>query len=108
MIRVRRRVSRIVCAGAFVAVVLALQMPSVGQSMSRGSPQTPAGNARNPSPRRRTPYYRPQSGAEVQEVRIKGNRYVSVDKIRSYLKTRSNRVFDPQLVQADVRKLGGR
>ena len=57
------------------------------------------------TPRRSTPYFRPASDVQVREVRIRGNRNVTQDKVRSHLKTRVDRVFDPARVQADVHAL---
>lgn len=41
----------------------------------------------------------------VTEVRVIGNRTVPEARVRSYLKTRPERIFDPEGVQADVRSL---
>ena len=39
------------------------------------------------------------------DVRISGNKRVSEAKIRSMIKSRAGREFDPELVQSDTRKL---
>ncbi len=51
------------------------------------------------SPRSNTP---PQL---VAGVRVIGNEAINEEKVRSYLKTRKDREFDPEVVQADVRAL---
>jgi outer membrane protein insertion porin family len=55
----------------------------------------------------------PTSGGETQpvgtelvaDVRIQGNETVSSNKVYTYLRTRKDRVFDPEVVQADKRRL---
>lgn len=79
-----------------------------GQSTQRSGPSKqvnpPSGAAANP--RLRGPQYRP-IGPEVLvlEVRIVGNRNIPEHKIRLNLHTRKDRLFDPEIVQADVRQL---
>jgi len=41
----------------------------------------------------------------VDEVKILGNQTTPLTKIHSYIKTRRGREFDPEMVQADVRRL---
>jgi len=41
----------------------------------------------------------------VEEVRVQGNKTTQLTRIQSYIKTRRGREFDPELVQADVRRL---
>jgi outer membrane protein insertion porin family len=41
----------------------------------------------------------------VKEIQIDGNRDVRESRIRSYLQTRVDRIFDPEVLQADVRRL---
>ena len=44
-------------------------------------------------------------GKPIVDVRIVGNKNVSADTITSYLRTRAQRQFDPEIVQADKRRL---
>ncbi len=44
-------------------------------------------------------------GKPIVDVRIVGNRNVKEDTIMSYLRTRADRLFDPEIVQADKRRL---
>jgi outer membrane protein insertion porin family len=100
------RVMRLGCASVLVIVWLADGEPVSAQFRRRGAePPTTARPGQATEPRRAVPYYRPQTGAQVRDVLITGNRNVSAEKIRSYLKTRPDRIFDEQLVQADVRSL---
>ena len=60
-------------------------------------------------PEIRPPSSNPRSsqaaGLLVAGVRITGNRAISSHKVQSYLKTRVDRAFDPETIQADVREL---
>jgi outer membrane protein insertion porin family len=52
------------------------------------------------------PQYMPAGAQElVADVRVAGNRAVSEARVRSYLKTRVDRAFDPTVVEQDVRAL---
>lgn len=42
---------------------------------------------------------------EVTGIEIRGNKNIQTSKVRSYIATRVGRVFDPEVVQADVRAL---
>ncbi len=44
-------------------------------------------------------------GKPIVDVRIVGNKNVTEDTIMSYLRTRAERQFDPEIVQADKRRL---
>lgn len=44
-------------------------------------------------------------GKLVDEVKVVGNKTTPLTKIQSYIKTRKGRDFDPEMVQADVRRL---
>jgi outer membrane protein insertion porin family len=53
-----------------------------------------------------TPYYQVTGDQPlVSSVVITGNRTTPLSKVMSYLKTRKDRPFDPEMVQADVRRL---
>ena len=53
-----------------------------------------------------TPYYQVTGNQPlVDSVVITGNRATPLSKVMSYLKTRKGRPFDPEMVQADVRRL---
>ncbi|MCH7728217.1 MAG: hypothetical protein IH991_17325 [Planctomycetes bacterium] len=76
-----------------------------------GSPGSPIGGSGNPSPQRpredRLDFV-PQSassGIPIVDVRIIGNQAVPTAKIRSLIRTRPSRWFDPELVQSDARQL---
>ena len=112
MLRVRFTVWRVFHA-PIVVLAAALLLPAgeaVGQSMSRGAPSS-AGqpNAKRPARRGSVSrfHFRQVNGPQVPvlEVRIDGNQSVPTAKIRSYLRTRPDRNFDPELVQNDVRSL---
>jgi outer membrane protein insertion porin family len=110
MVRLRHQADRATCA-AVLATCLAVMLPAV-HALAQSS-FLPAGPPR-PDPLRppvtRPPAYNmPRENqtlpAMVAEVRITGNRTTSTAKVRSYLKTRSGRAFDPEVVQSDVRQL---
>ena len=95
-----------VCTLSWVVVLFLWPHATQAQFGGRGAGMTPgAGGGPASTPRRSTPYFRPDTDVQVRQVRIKGNRNVTQDKVRSHLKTRVNRVFDPARVQADVHAL---
>jgi outer membrane protein insertion porin family len=51
------------------------------------------------------PQYGDSNGKLVRSVRITGNRSVPENEIRTHLRTRENLRFDPEVVEADVRRL---
>ena len=98
------------CAACVIALLAgSYSLPLYGQSSTRGAnPRGFDGGQKSPPVQRavRGPQYElvgPQ--VLVREVRITGNKTVKTDKIYSYLKTRKDRIFDPEVVQADVRAL---
>lgn len=46
-----------------------------------------------------------ERGKTIVDVRIVGNESTSADTITSYLRTRAGRIFDPEVVQGDKRRL---
>ena len=79
-------------------VIYCIAEPSFGQ-------QPPlAGNNVIPEPLP-PPSTAVESGPPVVEVRIIGNETVSEDKVLSHLRTRVDRVYDPELLQGDKRRL---
>ncbi len=78
---------------ALCAAVLALcAAPAAGQLPTPGPPAGP------PSP---------EAGAEVMvvDVRVAGNRTLSIRTISPHIRTRKDRPFDPDLIEDDVRRL---
>ncbi len=51
------------------------------------------------------PQYSDSKGKIVRTVRVTGNRLVPENEIRTHLRTRENLRFDPEVVEADVRRL---
>jgi len=92
---------------AAAVVVFACCVHAVwAQSGTRGPTPSPRPTA--PPPETRRPQFGP-TGPKilVKEVKVTGHTSVREARIRSYLKTRAGRVFDPELVQQDVRALTG-
>lgn len=111
MLRLRFEGTSLLCA-VVIGVAAALETmclcptPASAQSMSRRAPPVlGGGDKRKSQPRRSVPYYGAQSNVELKEVLIEGNARVPDAKVRSYLKVRPNRTFDPELVRGDVRAL---
>ncbi|MEO8495426.1 MAG: POTRA domain-containing protein [Planctomycetota bacterium] len=67
----------------------------VGQAQSPYDPQSSVAPEQLPAPQ----------GPLVAQVRITGNETVKEDTIFSYLRTRKDRLFDPETLQADKRRL---
>ena len=59
----------------------------------------------SPTFRDHEPVFTPKNAVPVGAVKILGNETIPPDKISAYLRTRKNRPFDPEIVQADVRRL---
>lgn len=59
----------------------------------------------NPSSTSRSMLFPGDRGKPIVDVRITGNESVSKDTIMSYLRTRAERQFDPEIVQADKGRL---
>ena len=70
---------------------------------STGWAQFPPGEPQ--PPREQLPAPRNVQQPLVSDVRITGNETVEGDTIISYLRTRKDRVFDPEILQADKRRL---
>lgn len=83
------------CLGWLVAgIAPAQELPPVGPAPSAGAI---APDRAGPGPR---------APAElVADVRVTGNQTTASSKILGYLRTRKDRTFDPELVQADKRRL---
>jgi len=95
-----------------LGLVLLLQAPTV-----RAQPFMGRGGAPRPDPLQPPPVRAPaiadaqtspEPGTIIEDVRIVGNQAISAAKVRSYLKTRPGRPFDPEMVQTDVRQLVSR
>jgi outer membrane protein insertion porin family len=93
----------------FSGFVLLAAGPGRGQSMPpQGGGPDPF---RTPDFSRRVlesggPRYADPSGQQlVVDVQIEGNRRVPTHQVVRHVKTRKNRAFDPEVVQADVRRL---
>lgn len=54
------------------------------------------------------PQFGPAQGMLVADVRVTGNQAISSNQIMSMLRTRRDRVFDPEVVQSDVRRLASK
>ena len=100
-------ITRFRCAAAALALcaVLAASPAAFGQGMGGG-----AGAAPPMKPKEFKPVARAQFGPTgpeviVKEIQIDGNKDVRESRIRSYLQTRVDRMFDPEVLQADVRRL---
>ena len=86
--------------------VLVLSVPT-GNAQNRSPNSTPTPR---PSPQAAAPARRAQFGPTgqvqtVKQIQITGHKTVREARIRSYLKTRVDRGFDPELLQQDVRAL---
>lgn len=57
--------------------------------------------------RNAVPYFGATSGKDISEVIIAGNKLIPQQQIMSMIRSRSGRVYDPEEVQMDVRKLVG-
>lgn len=77
-----------------------------GRGFGAGGPSGGPPAAEEPK-RKLIPYYEPQNGISIQEVKIIGNRAVPTQRIESMIRTRRGRVYDPEQVQNDVRTLIG-
>lgn len=75
--------------------------PSPGYQPQRG----PGLGVSAPGTSSRSMLFPGDRGKPIVDVRIVGNKNVSADTITSYLRTRAQRQFDPEIVQADKRRL---
>lgn len=100
---------------AALAAVFALAAPLAAQP---GSPSMGGGGA-SPPPLERPdfqsrvweeggPQFGLVNGVLVADVRVAGNETISTNRVMALLKTRPDRVFDPEVVEADVRRLASR
>ncbi len=95
--------------GLVVLVPLAIAPPVLAQ---RGAPPQPAGQDERTFRQRVAetggPIYRPVTAQPlVVDVLIRGNETIREHEIFQHLRTRRDREFDPELIQADVRRLAG-
>lgn len=95
-----------------IALSLLILLANVGVCVAQfGPPPAPAPPRQQlPPPRspltpETLPVPQPAEQLLVAEVRIVGNETVENDTIISYLRTRRDRVFDPETLQADKRRL---
>ena len=112
--RFRRRLSLIAVLAALTFHTTAwAQFGGPGGGMGGG------GSAADPPPMERPdfnervwaeggPTFTPADGELVAEVRVEGNETVSTNHVMSMLRTRPERVFDPDTVESDVRRLASR
>ena len=108
--------------GAYLPLIRAFRVPFVFCALwvqatlvfaQNGMPGSPNGlpalrqqdRAQRNKQRPRGPHFAPSNTPLVTEVNITGYRAYTSTKIRSYVKTRANRNFDPEQVQSDVRRL---
>lgn len=97
----------------FAAAVMSLSFCSA--ALGQGGPRGPGGGVGAPTPHPSSapaPARRPQFGPIgpvrlVKQIEVTGQRNVREARIRSYLKSRVDRPFDPELLQQDVRALTG-
>ena len=98
-----------VCFAASVAFLSLGTAHAYAQFGGGGMPGGGGPSSQTPLLGREDLKFRPEFTAEdtppVVEVRIVGAERVEEARIRSHLKTRPGRNFDPELVQADVRRL---
>ena len=112
--RQKRRYSPYLCV-ILIGACLALATPNVlrAQSGSRGPGGGGGGDAQfvedEDSIKRRNavPYFGATSGKTIAEVAIAGNKLIPQQQIMSMIRSRSGRIYDPEEVQMDVRKLVG-
>lgn len=94
-----------------VLLIGCVSSDAYGQPGGRGSQPGPGGGpGEGPSFRSRLvaeggPSYGSSNGKLVSAVRIVGNESVAENQIRTHLRTRENLRFDPDVVEADVRRL---
>jgi outer membrane protein insertion porin family len=115
MVRVRHHRYRALRAAAVALYLVLLPIASAAFAQSFGTPGGPYRPDPLQPPNVRPPNARPpQYGVTgmsqtpetvISDVRIVGNRSMSTAKVRSYLRTRPGRAFDPEVVQSDVRTL---
>ncbi len=76
---------------------------------SGGGPQAPAFGQDEAAERRRNavPYFAATDGDTIAELNIAGNELVPQQQILSMIRSRAGRIYDPEQVQMDVRKLVG-
>ena len=90
---------------------IALSSSALGQGFSPGGasgfggPDGAFGQQREEERPRQTGPVIVRGGPLVTQVRVVGNRRIPTSRIRSMLRTKINRPFDPETVQADVREL---
>ncbi len=89
----------------FVVSDFTFAQPFETLPQSRGAPYDP-NRSQRPLPPQGRPGQRPnQAPTLVAGIRITGNQSITKDRIQTMLKTRPDRQFDPEMVQADVREL---
>lgn len=97
-----------------LAAICAAALATSAFAQPGGGPRNPPGAGggpdKGPSFRSRLvaeggPSYSADSGKLVAAVRIVGNESVAENQIRTHLRTRENLRFDPDVVEADVRRL---
>lgn len=95
-----------------ILLVSGLGTSALGQLGGGGRPTPGAGGGPDEGPSFRSrlvaeggPSYDNTNGKLVSAVRIVGNESVAENQIRTHLRTRENLRFDPDVVEADVRRL---
>lgn len=109
--QVRGRVFAL-CIGLSLSVVLLACRSAAAQGMMGGMAPQPGPGSQQPdfASRLRSeggPQYLPADGTQqlVTAVQVVGHETVPLSKIQSLLRTRKDRLFDPDAVKADVRRL---
>ncbi|MCA9270285.1 MAG: hypothetical protein KDA41_17510, partial [Planctomycetales bacterium] len=97
------------CALALTALIVlsATSRVALAQPASRArAPQQTLPQRAAPSELDRRPQYGPIGPQiTVKSIEISGNKSVREGRVRSYLQTRVDRTFDPEVLQQDVRRL---
>ena len=102
---VRIKYHRRIIALKFLAIAVVGVFPVGLTAQIRPNTRLPSPGKQATPETRPTPYFAPTEKIPVKEVRIVGNRRFTEAEIRSMLKTRENRTYDPEIVQDDVRSL---
>jgi len=111
MLRVRFDLRQAVCAAAAIVVATNFGAERAEAQWPEPARRAPAASrfppplTPNPPPAVRAGFEQTDGETMVAAVRIVGNQTISTAKIRSYLTTRPDRVFDPETIQSDVRTL---
>ena len=95
-----RVVSTLLLACCVVVVPACGQSGMPGQMGAAGDKLQP-----EPKPLKRVPFYGPAQEIPVKEVRIEGLQRLAKGRVETMIQTRQDRIYDPEVVQQDVRRL---